>query len=72
MAREIRRKDKGAVNVQISFKALVPVVLKTPTARRELEEDLDRIGCVDLLNKLWNIKDRGMVRELIQGAPQPV
>ena len=68
MAGEIGRKDKGAVNVQISLKALVPVVPKTPIARRELEEDLDGIGCAGLLNKLWNIKDEGLVRELIQGA----
>ena len=69
MLGEIGRKDKEAVNVQISLKALVLVVPKTPTARRELEEDLDRIGCASLLNKPWNIKDKGLVRELIQGAP---
>ena len=33
-----------------------------------LKEDLDRIRCADLLNKLWNIKDERMVRGLIQGA----
>ena len=66
---EIGRKDKGFVNVQISFKALVPVLPKTPTARRELEEDLERIRCADLLNKLWNVKDEGLVRELVEGAP---
>ena len=69
MAREIGRKDKGAVNIQISLKALVPVVPKTPTARQELEEDLERIGCAGLLNKPWNTKDEGLVRELIEGAP---
>ena len=69
MARVIGRKDKGALNVQISLKALVPVVPKTPTARRELKEDLERIGCVGLLNKSWNIKDEGLVRELVEGAP---
>ena len=41
---------------------------KTPTARRELEEDLERIGCAGLLNKPWNIKDEGLVRELVEGA----
>ena len=69
MAGEIGRKDKGAVNVQISVKALVPVVLKTPIMRRELEEDLERIGCAGLLNKPWNIKDEGLVRELVKRAP---
>ena len=68
MAGEIGRKDKGAVNVQISLKALVSVVPKTPIARRELE-DLERIGCAGLLNKPWNIKDEGLVRVLVQGAP---
>ena len=69
MAGKIGRKDKGSVNVQISLKALVPVVPKTPTARRELEEDLEGIGCAGLLNKLWNIKDEGLVRELVERAP---
>ena len=69
MAGEIRRKEKGSVNVQISLKALVPVIPKTPTARRKLEEDLTRIECAGLLKKLWNIKDEGMVRELVEGAP---
>ena len=69
MAGEIGRKDKGVVNVQISLKALVRVVLKTLTGRWELEEDLERIGCVGLLNKPWSLKDEGLVRELVQGAP---
>ena len=68
MVGEIRRKEKGSVNVQISLKALVPIIPKTSTARRELEEDLTRIGCASLLNKPWNIKDEGMVRELVEGA----
>ena len=33
MAREIGRKEKGSVNVQISLKELVPVIPKIPTAR---------------------------------------
>ena len=66
---EIGRKEKGSVNVHVSLKAMVPVIPKTPTARRELEEDLTRIGCVGLLNKPWNIKDKGLVRELVEGAP---
>ena len=69
MAGEIRRKEKRSINVQISLKALVPILSKTPTARQKLEEDLTRIGCADLLNKLWNIKDEGMVRELVEGTP---
>ena len=69
MVGEIGWKDKGSVNVQISLKALVPVVPKTPTARQKLEEDLERIGCAGLLNKPWNVKDEGLVRELVKGAP---
>ena len=69
MAKEIKRKDKGAVNVQISLKALVPVVPQTPMGRRELEEDLEHIECVDLLNKSWSLKDEGLVKELVQGVP---
>ena len=69
MAGEIGRRDKGAVNVQISLKALVPLVLQTLTGRRELEEDLERIRCVGLLNKPWSLKDEGLVKELVLEAP---
>ena len=69
MVGEIGRKDKGSVNVQISLKELIPVIPKTSTARRELGEDLTRIRCGGLLNKLWNTKDEGIVRELVEGAP---
>ena len=69
MVGEIGRKEKGSVNVQVSLKAMVLVIPKTPIARRELEEDLTRIGCVGLLNKPSNIKDKGLVRELVEGAP---
>ena len=41
---------------------------KDLTARRKFEEDLERIGCAGLLNKLWNIKDEGLVREFVEGA----
>ena len=69
MVGEIGRKDKGSVNVQIPLKALVPVVPKTPTARKKLEEDLEKIGCFSLLSKPWNVKDKGLVRELVERAP---
>ena len=69
MVGEIGRKDKGSVNVQISLKAHVPVVPKTMTTRQELEEDLESIRCAGLLNKPWNVKDEGLVRELVEGAP---
>ena len=68
MVGEIRRKDKGSVKA-LSLKALIPVVPKTLTARWELEEDLERIRCTGLLNKPWNVKDEGLVRELVKGAP---
>ena len=45
------RLEKGAVDVQVSLKALVPVVPQTPKGRRELEEDLEHIRCASLLNK---------------------
>ena len=68
MHEEIRWKDKRAVNVQVSLKALVLVVLQTLGGRRKLEEDLERIGCAGLLNKPWSLKDKGLVRELLLGV----
>ena len=65
MVGEIGKKHNRAVNVQISLKALILVVPKTPIARRELKEDLDRIGSAGLLNKPWNIKDEGLMRETV-------
>ena len=69
MAGESEQKDKRAINVQISLKALVPVVPQTPSKRRELEEDLECIGCSGLLNKLWSLKDEGLVKELVLRVP---
>ena len=34
----------------------------------ELEEDLQQIRCDGLLVKLWNIKDKNLVQELIVGV----
>ena len=68
-AGEIGRKDKGAVNIQISLKALVSVVPQTPMGRREMEEDLESIGCAGLLNKPWSLKDEGLVKELVLEVP---
>ena len=34
-----------------------------------LEDDLQRIGCIGLMSKLWSIKDKKMVREVIIGVP---
>ena len=65
MAGEIRRKDKGVVNVQISLKAFMLVVPQTLTGRQELEEDVERIGCAALSNKPWSLKDEGLVKELV-------
>ena len=62
MVGEIGQKDKEAANVQVTFKALVPVVLQTPEKRKKMEEDLERIGCADLLTKPWSLKDEGLVR----------
>ena len=47
----------------------MPVVPKTPTGRQELEEDLERIGCADLLNRPWSLKDEGLFKELVLKAP---
>ena len=69
LATEVTWKDKGAVNVQVSLKALVSVVPQTPAGRQKLEEDLAHIGCVGLLNKPWSLKDEGLVKELRLGVP---
>ena len=35
----------------------------------QLEEDLDRMGCMQLLNRPWGLKSEYMLRELLVGAP---
>ena len=35
----------------------------------QLEEDLDRMGCVQLLSRPWALKSEYMLRELHVGAP---
>ena len=59
MVGEIGRKDKGSVNVQISLKALVLVIPKTPIARRELEEDFDEDRMQRLAEQAMEYQGRG-------------
>ena len=50
------------------LRSVVPAIPKEPGERAYLEEDLTRIGCIELLNKPWTVKEEKMVRELIVGA----
>ena len=57
------------VKMPLTLRSVVPAIPKEPGERVHLEEDLNRIGCIGLLSKLWVVKDERMVRELTKGAP---
>ena len=57
------------VRTPLTLRYVVPAILKEPGERAHLEEDLTRIGCIELMSKPWSVKDERMVRELTTGAP---
>ena len=60
--------EREVPHVQISLRAVVPVLSRDPMERVELEEDLQCIACHGLLTKLWNLKDKNLVRKLLVGV----
>ena len=56
------------VKTPLTLRSVVPAIPKEPGERAHLERDLNRIGCIGLLNKPWVVKDERMVRELTKGA----
>lgn len=54
---------------KITLKAVIPFIPGNKAAKAMLSQDLDRMGCVGLLQAPWCLKDANMVRELVVGAP---
>jgi hypothetical protein len=48
---------------------ICPVIPNDVTARRELEEDLQQMGCIGLITRPWNLRNDEIIRELVEGAP---
>ena len=55
--------------VTIKMKAITPRVPKTDLETQQLEEDLDRMECLQLLNRPWGLMSEYMLRELRVGVP---
>ena len=55
--------------VSIKMKAVTPRVPETYLETLQLEEDLNRMGYMQLLNRPWGLKSEYMLRELRVGAP---
>ena len=59
----------GAVTVEVhpvSLRSIVPVVPKNEEDKRQLMEDLTRIGCKGLLVQPWSLKSEEMAQEFLQ------
>ena len=70
MAPPARTKAEGeGMHQTIMLHAVVLAIPRTPKERVDLEEDLRQIDCFLLMKKPWNLKNKGMVRELIIGVP---
>ena len=69
VVRLARTKAEGkSLQLAILLWAIFPAILRAPKDCAVLE-DLRRIDCVGLLKKPWNLKDEGMVWELIVEVP---
>ena len=55
--------------LKITLKTVVPFIPDNEAAKAMLCQNLDRMGCVGLLQAPWCLKDAKMVRELVEGAP---
>ena len=55
--------------VAIKIKAVMPRFTESDVEALQLEEDLERMGCLQLLNRPWGVKSEYMIRELRVGAP---
>ena len=53
----------------IKMKAVTPRFPETDLELLQLEKDLDRMGCVQLLSRPWALKTEYMLRKLRVGAP---
>ena len=60
--------EKGdmAKQLNVSLKAVVPVISKGPEEKKILEEDLQQMGCHRLMERLWCLKYEKVVVELRQ------
>ena len=50
----------------VSLKSVVAIVSKDEGEKRQLVEDLTRIGCKGLLVQHWSLKSKDMAREFSQ------
>ena len=58
----------GAVKVEVPFvslRSVVPVVSKDEGEKRQLVEDLIRMGCEGLLVQPWGLKSEEMAQEFL-------
>ena len=53
----------------IKIKAVTPRFAESDVEALQLEEDLERMGCLQLLNRPWGVKSEYMIRELRVGTP---
>ena len=53
----------------IKVKTITPRFPETDAAMVQLEEDLDMMGCLNLLTRPWGLKSEYMIKEVKMGAP---
>jgi hypothetical protein len=58
-----------AEEYSIKVKAITPRYPETDSEMVQLEEDLDRMGCLNLLRRPWGLKSEYMIKEVRMGAP---
>ena len=63
------RLEENVLQIPILLRAVILVIPKVPKDWENLKEDLKRINCHKILKRLWNLKDKGMFKELLVGVP---
>jgi len=49
----------------VTIRLVIPSIMRSKKEKTQLEEDLREIGCHGFMKLPWNLRDKGMVRELM-------
>ena len=58
-----------ALRTPITLCSVVPVISQESKECAHLQEDLTRIGCINLISKPWTVKNKKMVWKILTGVP---
>lgn len=59
---------RASIPTTVTLKAVKPYIPDNEAAKQMLFNDLEQMGCDSLMRFPWCLKDKEMIRELVDGA----